>query len=112
MGIQQRYSSILLAFRGPVCLQQLAFEFLASFLAQYEYMEFYVTMKTLTRTDVLRGHKSIGGEKICVGYIYQPLDRGRMVEWSYDRVVWPQEAQSRILWGLALSEAIYAVLFS
>ena len=42
---------------GPVLLKTtMAFEFLPSFLAQYEYTEFYVTMKTLTRTDGLPGH--------------------------------------------------------
>ena len=39
---------------GPVLLTTT--EFLASFLAQYEYTEFYASMKTLRRTDVLRGH--------------------------------------------------------
>ena len=59
VDIQHRYSSILLALReaGFVCNNWLSnFLLRISFLTQYEYTEFYVTMKTLTRTDVLRGH--------------------------------------------------------
>ena len=53
VDIQHRYSSNLSLFRGAD-FTTTGFHNLASFLAQHEYTEFYVTKKTLTRTDVLR----------------------------------------------------------
>ena len=49
VDIQHRYSSILIVFRGAGFAHD-------NWLAQYEYTEFYVTKKTLTRTNVLRVH--------------------------------------------------------
>ena len=47
MDIQHRYSFILIVFRGSGFVYN-------NSLAQYEYKEFYVTKKTLTRTNALR----------------------------------------------------------
>ena len=49
VNIQQIFIDCICIQRGQFCIQQLVFKFLASFLAHYDYTEFYVTKKTLTQ---------------------------------------------------------------